>query len=123
MPAVIVPSNPKGLPLATTGCPTFTLEEVASVRGRSVRAGTSTSTTARSVETSLPTTFAVAVVPSWKRTVIVAAPETTWAFVTMWPLVSVTKPEAVASLERSRPQGSDSTVERVSSTTPAASFT
>ena len=52
--------------------------------------------TAMSVASSLPSTVAVRVVPSWSLTVTELAPSTTCAAVTMWPFVSTTKPVPVA---------------------------
>ena len=49
-----------------------------------------------SVASSFPRTVAVRVVPSWSLTEIELAPSTTWAAVTMWPFVSMTKPVPVA---------------------------
>ena len=78
MPAVTVRSRPNGLPIATTGSPTFTSSESASESGVSPFASTSTSRRARSVEGSVPTTFAETV--SWfeKLTSISEAPLMTW---------------------------------------------
>ncbi len=53
----------------------------------SLPAGTETLITAVSVEASSPTSVALAVVPSWKRTEILVAPLTTWSAVTMSPLL------------------------------------
>src|SRR4051812_11953374 len=52
--------------------------------------------TATSVASSLPSSLAVRVVPSWKVTVIEDAPSTTWAAVAMLPSLSTTKPVPVA---------------------------
>ena len=49
-----------------------------------------------SVASSLPWSVATRLVPSLKRIVILEAPSTTWAAVTMWPCASTTKPEPVA---------------------------
>ena len=78
MPAVAVRSSPKGLPIAITESPTRTPSEFPSSRGRSPRELVSTRSTARSVDGSLPTSFAVSV--SWfeKLTSIVSAPSITW---------------------------------------------
>ena len=58
------------------------------VSGCSSDESTLTLMTAVSVESSLPTSVAVAVFPSWKCTLIVEAPSTTWAAVRMSPFVS-----------------------------------
>ena len=78
MPAVTVRSSPNGLPIATTGSPTWTASESASASGVSAFASASTSSSARSVEGSEPTTRADTV--SWfeKLTSISVAPSTTW---------------------------------------------
>ena len=78
MPAVTVRSSPNGLPIATTGSPTRTTSEFASASGVSALAGTSTFSTARSVEGSVPTIVALTV--SWfeKLTSTRVAPWTTW---------------------------------------------
>ena len=78
MPAVTVRSSPNGFPIATTGSPTWTLSESASESGVSAFASTFTLSRARSVDGSVPTTFAETV--SWfeKLTSIDVAPWTTW---------------------------------------------
>jgi hypothetical protein len=58
IPLVIVPSRPKGLPIATTGAPTTSVDESATVSGWSCAAGASILITARSVDGSVPTTVA-----------------------------------------------------------------
>ena len=83
MPLVTVLSSPKGLPIATTPSPTVTADESPSVSGVSFDAGASTCSTARSVETSVPTTVAVYVEPSESLTRTFLAPSTTCWFVTM----------------------------------------
>ena len=59
MPLVTVRSSPKGLPIATTGSPTSIPEDLPRVSGCSSLAGASTSSIARSVAGSVPTTLAV----------------------------------------------------------------
>ena len=80
--------------------------------------------TAMSVESSVPTSVAFAVLPFWKRTLIEVAPSTTCAFVTMSPFVSMTKPEPSAATGRRRGQklGAAEPVTTVMSTTPGAVF-
>ena len=96
MPLVIVPSRPNGLPIATTPSPTSTSSESPRRSGSRNDAGASTLITARSVERSVPTSSALRVEPSEKRTVIELEPLTTCSFVTMWPCSSSTKPEPCA---------------------------
>ena len=64
--------------------------------GCSVVAPGSTFSTAMSLDGSVPTSVASASSPFEKRTVMVLAPSTTCAFVTMWPSASSTKPEPSA---------------------------
>ena len=78
MPAVAVRSSPKGLPIATTGSPTSTLSEFPSGSGVSAFALTFTRRTARSVDGSVPTSFASTVSRLEKLTVTSSAPSTTW---------------------------------------------
>ena len=59
MPLVTVRSSPKGLPIATTGSPTWSCEEWPSGSGWSWSDGASTFSSARSVAGSVPTTWAV----------------------------------------------------------------
>ncbi len=97
MPLVTVRSSPNGLPIATTGSPTWSWEECPSGSGWSWSAGASTLNSARSVAGSAPITRAVWVAseePSltWIR----VAPETTWLLVRTWPSVSSTNPDPVA---------------------------
>ncbi len=96
MPVVTVPSRPNGLPMATTPSPTRTPLESANCSGCSSDFGASTLITATSVEESVPTTFALAFLPSANVTVIEFAPSTTCWFVAMWPSPSITKPEPSA---------------------------
>ena len=63
-PAVIVPDKPRGLPTATTSCPTLSCEASPSRAGAGV--APSARTTARSDKGSLPTTRNGTVVPSAK---------------------------------------------------------
>ena len=88
MPAVTVCSSPKGLPIATTVSPTSIEPESASSIGWSSEAGASTSSTARSVDGSVPTTVASYVFPFQKVTWAVSAPSTTCWFVSTWPASS-----------------------------------
>ena len=59
MPLVTVSSRPNGLPIATTPSPTASFPELPSASGVSTDGGASTSSTARSVEASVPTTLAL----------------------------------------------------------------
>ena len=93
MPVLMLPWKPKGLPMATTNCPTCRRVESPRVTGESRVAGASTLSTARSLLVSLPTTVAVTVVPSEKTTEIALAPSTTWLLVTIWPWSSQMKPD------------------------------
>ena len=63
--------------------------------GSSSEAGTSIFSRARSVEGSVPSTFAVAVRPSASSTVTPVAPLTTWSLVRTWPWSSMTTPLAL----------------------------
>ena len=82
-----------------------------------------------SVASSVPSSLAVRVVPSWHFTLIDEAPCTTCAAVTMWPLPSTTKPVPVAVEDwLGPPKGEPPPLEEdaiprdVMSTTPAAVF-
>ena len=78
-----VSSSPNGLPIATTPSPTWSLFESPIVSGCSLLEGAFTFSTARSVEGSVPTTFALYLEPSLNMTEIDDAFATTWSFVTM----------------------------------------
>src|ERR1035438_4509267 len=69
MPAVVVSGRLNGLPIATTGFPTATLDELARAIGCSSDEGTFTWITPTSVDGSLPSTFAGTLRPFWKVTV------------------------------------------------------
>ena len=86
IPVVVVSGRLNGLPIATTGSPTWASEEFASAIGCSSEAGTSTWITATSVDGSVPSTLARALRPSWNLTVTLVAPETTCSSVRMLPL-------------------------------------
>ena len=88
MPWVTVSGRLNGLPMATTGSPTWAPSESANGIGCSSEADTLTRITPTSVEGSVPITFAVAVLPSWNFTVAVEAPATTCSSVRMSPFVS-----------------------------------
>ena len=100
MPVVTVPERPNGLPIAIAASPGRSEFEDASFSGLappSTLSG-SISSTARSLEGSLPTSLASIGSPfSPKRTVNASAFSTTWSLVTMWPAVSTTKPEPDAA--------------------------
>ena len=59
MPLVAVSASPKGLPIATTPSPTWSLLESPSVSGKTSEDGAETLMTARSVEGSAPTSVAL----------------------------------------------------------------
>ncbi len=108
IPAVAVRSRANGLPIATTGSPTRTLEESPKATGWSWSAGRSTLRRAMSVDSSLPTTCAgtaeeLSALPSW--TVTLLEPFTTWALVRTCPCLSMTKPEPVATPPLEPPNG------------------
>ena len=66
----------------------------------------STLSSAMSVEVSLPSTLASTVLLSSNWTLTREAPSITWALVRMWPLLSRTKPEPVATPCGPWPNGS-----------------
>src|SRR6266480_3210419 len=117
MPLVTVSSRPNGLPIATTGSPTCTLEESPRLTGWRIDDGASTLITARSVDGSVPTTEALYVLPFQNRTETESAFSTTWSFVTMCPSESITNPEPWAWASW-LPVGVCCGVETVISTTP-----
>ena len=96
MPVVTVRSSPNGLPIATTGSPTSTFDESASVSGVRASGLASTLSRAMSVDGSLPTSVAFRVSSFENRTSIAVAPSMTWKFVAMCPCLSSTKPEPSA---------------------------
>src|SRR3954463_3434483 len=113
--------------MAATWSPMASEAELPSASGCRVRPDGSTERTATSVASSVPSTLAVRVVPSWNFTLIEEAPSTTCAAVTMWPFPSTTKPVPVAVADWLQPpQGEpppadDDVIPReVMSTTPAA---
>jgi hypothetical protein len=89
---VTEPPRPKGLPAASTHCPTRMAEELPQVSAVS-GARASTRSKARSISSSEPTTRAGSSCPPWKATVTRLAVPTTWLLVTMKPATSMTKPE------------------------------
>ena len=78
MPMVIVPLNPKGLPMATTVCPTLSRSESPSGTGTRSAGLTSTLTTARSESRSVASTSPRTFNPEEKSTSSSCAPSTTW---------------------------------------------
>ena len=74
-----------------------------------------------SVDGSVPTSVAFAIVPSGKRTLIEVAPSTTCWFVTMSPLVSMTKPDLRPGCRLPADADPPDDV-TVMSTTPGATF-
>src|SRR6266576_4543377 len=120
IPVVMLSGRPNGLPIAATSSPTWRLDELPNVSGWSSEESPETLITAMSVDGSVPTSVAFSTVPSWKRTLIDVAPATTCWFVTMSPLVSITKPEPSAWLPDPRPDEPDDVT--LMSTTPGATF-
>src|SRR3954471_23672246 len=113
--------------MAATWSPMASEAELPSASGCRVRPDGSTERTATSVASSVPSTLAVRVVPSWNFTLIEEAPSTTCAAVTMWPFPSTTKPVPVAVADwleppKGEPPPADDDVipREVMSTTPAA---
>src|SRR5215470_16109136 len=102
MPFVTLLVSPSGLPIASTMSPTATLLESANVAGLSPDASL-TWMTARSSGGYAPTSVpcSVLAVPEGVTWKVVAEP-TTWAFVTMLPLLSNTTPEPRSTLVRMR---------------------
>ena len=130
-PVVSVRSRLKGLPIASTGSPTLAEVELPSVSGCSVRPSGRMRSTARSLEGSLPTTFASTVLPRERLTVTLTAFSTTCQLVRIVPSESTTMPEPVAcprccaSPPPKRPNGDSlfCTIVEVTNTTPGASRT
>src|SRR5712692_5742291 len=91
IPIVTVWLRPKGLPMASTYSPTWSLSE--SAQGMVGRSLASTWMTAMSVFGSVPTTLALSSRLSESRTRISSAFETTWLFVMMYPLGSAITPD------------------------------
>ena len=81
IPAVTVPPKPNGLPIASTQSPTRSWSELPHLTAVSGFVD-STLSSARSTFGSLPTTFAVSCVLSWRMTVISSASAMTWLLVT-----------------------------------------
>src|SRR5512132_346241 len=113
--------------MAATWSPMASEAELPSASGCRVRPDGSTERTATSVASSVPSTLAVRVVPSWNFTLIEEAPSTTCAAVTMWPFPSTTKPVPVAVAGwlgppkgEPPPEDDDVIPREVMSTTPAA---
>src|SRR5690349_7028072 len=94
MPLVTVPLSPSGEPIATTVSPTWTPEELPRVAAFSPDAPSSL-IRARSFLLSVPTTFAVYVLPLLVVTLIDEAPEMTWLLVTISPPLVMITPEPV----------------------------
>src|SRR3954447_11098027 len=97
---VTVRERPTGEPMAIAASPGRSELEEASCSGLVSLDSCfgSMASTARSLEGSLPTSLAGIGSPfSPKRTVNLSASSTTWSLVTMWPSVSITKPEPEAA--------------------------
>ena len=93
-PVVSVWSRPNGLPIANTFCPTSMVLDRPSGNGRRRPLSSETSSTAMSLSSSHPSTFAVRSFGSaWNFTATSSAPRTTWKLVTMWPSSSHTNPD------------------------------
>ena len=90
-PAVTVPANPSGLPMATTSCPTRS--RAASPSGAGCGAPPVVRTTARSDRASRPTTRNDSSEPSTNVAVPWSESATTWADVTRWPTGSIATAE------------------------------
>src|SRR3954454_13767781 len=92
IPSVAVgpPVNAKALPIATTGSPMRSSDDLPN--GNAVRPVLSTLMTARSSVRSTPSTLADADVPSEKATSILVASATTWALVAISPSLEITNP-------------------------------
>src|SRR5574341_42351 len=103
MPAVTVgpPVRPNGLPIAITIWPAFNTDESHS-SATSNEASDSTFIMARSVVSSLPTTFPLSTLPSARVTFNRSASSMTWLFVSMWPSVSMMTPEPTPSTGKTR---------------------
>ena len=94
MPAVTVPSRPSGEPIAITGSPTASCDDLPSVA--TVSAVSGTLSTARSLIGSSPTICALAVSSSENVATIVPPPlatSATWSLVSTYPCLSITTPE------------------------------
>src|SRR5881397_3203390 len=91
IPIVTVWLRPKGLPMASTYSPTWSLSE--SAQGMVGRSLASTWMTAMSVLGSVPTTLALSSRLSESRSRISSALDTTWLFVMMYPLGSAITPD------------------------------
>ncbi len=92
MPLVTLPPRPKGLPAASTHCPTRRFAETPSETAESGARGVIRSR-AMSVNSSTPTTRAGYSLPSWVVTVTRVALPTTCPFVTTMPCGSMMKPD------------------------------
>src|SRR5712692_7472178 len=99
MPDVALGCLPNGLASASTNCPTLRLSLLPVSTG--VRLSESTFNSAMSEYGSRPTTFAVALVPSWNPTSTSRICPTTWLLVTMCPSLVQTVP--VPPLQRPAP--------------------
>src|SRR6201999_156545 len=86
----------KGAPIAATEAPTLSAEESPSSSGWSSSPSGSKRIAARSLASSVPSTSALRVLPSWRITSTEVASSTTWAAVTTVPSSSTSKPEPVA---------------------------
>ena len=89
--SVFASTKPYGFPIAMTHSPTMSDDEFPSVATGSPFA--STLSTARSLTSSRPTSFAGYVVPSRSATEMRVAPRTTCAFVTMTPSARMMNPD------------------------------
>ena len=94
-PVVAVPPSPNGLPMAITQSPARVSSESPKAANGSASSDR-TSSTARSVFGSRPTSAAGNRVPSFRVTIISSAPSMTWLFVTIRPAASTMNPEPIA---------------------------
>src|SRR5438034_4899696 len=94
IPWVAVSVIPSGLPMASTSCPTMSLEE-SPIWATAICAKGWMRTTARSSAAAVPTSCACSVLPLASQTSMVCSPLTTWLLVTISPFVSIITPEPI----------------------------
>ncbi len=93
MPLVTVWSKPKGLPMATTFCPTCRSRDAPMTTGARPPTRSPSLRTAMSLVASRPTRVASTCLWSGRLTMNLSPSSMTWKLVTMWPWSSQTKPE------------------------------
>ena len=103
-PALTEPANPKGLPMATTSCPTRKVS--ASPSGAGAYPSPAARTTARSENRSVPITSKATSSPEENVAVPPPPPSTTWAEVTSRPSPERTtaEPDPAGALRPSPPR-------------------